>query len=60
MRPVYALGAFIPLALALWGADAAPTLVFVTSALAIVPAAALMETPPSSSRRARGPGSAAS
>ena len=42
MRPVYALGAFIPLALALWGAEAAPTLVFVTSALAIVPAAALM------------------
>ncbi len=42
MRPVYALGAFIPVALALWAAEAAPTAVFVTSALAIVPAAALM------------------
>ena len=42
IRPVFALGAFIPLALALWGAEAAPTLVFVTSALAIVPAAAIM------------------
>ena len=42
MRPVYWLGAFIPVALALRLADAAPTLIFATSALGVVPTAALM------------------
>ena len=42
MRPVYVLGAFFPIAVALDLADAAPALVFATSALAIVPVAALM------------------
>jgi Ca2+:H+ antiporter len=42
MRPVYGLGAFIPIALVLSLADAAPSLVFATSALGIVPLAALM------------------
>jgi Ca2+:H+ antiporter len=42
MRPVHSLGAFIPLAVALDAAGAAPALVFATSALGTVPAAALM------------------
>src|SRR5438874_13457957 len=42
MRPVYGLGVFIPVALVLRLADAAPSLVFATSALGIVPVAALM------------------
>src|SRR5450631_1135896 len=42
MRPVYGLGAFAPVALVLELTDAPPTLVFAASALAIVPAAALM------------------
>ena len=42
MRPVYWLGLFIPAALALRLADAAPSLVFATSALGVVPTAALM------------------
>ncbi|HTA33477.1 MAG TPA: calcium/proton exchanger [Solirubrobacteraceae bacterium] len=42
MRPVYGLGAFIPAAFGLKLAGASPALVFVTSALGIVPAAALM------------------
>jgi len=42
MRPVYGLGVFIPLAVVLRLADAAPSLVFATSALGIVPVAALM------------------
>jgi Ca2+:H+ antiporter len=42
MRPVYWLGAFIPIALALQLANAAPTLIFATSAVGIVPTAALM------------------
>jgi Ca2+:H+ antiporter len=42
MRPVYGLGAFVPVALVLELTDASPTLVFAASALAIVPAAALM------------------
>ena len=42
MRPVYLLGAFVPIAAALDLADATPALVFTTSALAIVPVAALM------------------
>jgi len=42
MKPVYGLGVFIPLAVVLRLADAAPSLVFATSALGIVPVAALM------------------
>jgi Ca2+:H+ antiporter len=42
MRPVYGLAAFIPVALALDLVDASPSLVFATSALGIVPTAALM------------------
>ena len=42
MRPVYGLGAFIPIAFGLSLAGASPSLVFTTSALGIVPAAALM------------------
>jgi Ca2+:H+ antiporter len=42
MRPVYWLGLFIPAALALRLADTAPSLVFATSALGVVPTAALM------------------
>jgi Ca2+:H+ antiporter len=42
MRLVYGLGAFIPVALVLDVAGAAPSLVFTTSALGVVPTAALM------------------
>jgi len=42
MRPVFILGVFIPVAFALRLADASPEAVFATSALGMVPAAALM------------------
>jgi Ca2+:H+ antiporter len=42
MRPVYWLGAFIPVALALQFANAAPSLIFAASAVGVVPTAALM------------------
>jgi Ca2+:H+ antiporter len=42
MRPVFVLGVFVPLAFALKVADASPAAVFATSALGIVPVAALM------------------
>jgi Ca2+:H+ antiporter len=42
MRPVYWLGAFIPVALALQLADASPSLIFAASAVGVVPTAALM------------------
>jgi Ca2+:H+ antiporter len=42
MRLVYWLGAFIPVALALRFADAAPSLIFAASAIGVVPMAALM------------------
>jgi Ca2+:H+ antiporter len=42
MRRIYALGVFVPLALVLELADASATAVFFTSALGVVPAAALM------------------
>src|SRR2546430_5325990 len=42
MKPVYGLGVFIPIAVVLRLAEAAPSLVFATSALGIVPVAALM------------------
>jgi Ca2+:H+ antiporter len=42
VRPIHYLTAFAPIALALRLADASPSVVFITSALAIIPAAALM------------------
>jgi Ca2+:H+ antiporter len=42
IRPVHYLNVFAPIALVLKLADASQTLVFVTSALAVIPAAALM------------------
>jgi Ca2+:H+ antiporter len=42
MRRVYWLGAFIPVALALRFAEAAPSLIFAASAIGVVPTAALM------------------
>ena len=42
MRPVYRLGVFIPIALVLDAAGASAALVFVASALSVVPIAALM------------------
>ena len=42
MRPVYALGLFIPVALGLDLAHASPTLVFLAAALGVIPTAALM------------------
>src|SRR5450755_3081509 len=42
MRPVYGLGALVPVALVLELTDASASLVFAASALAIVPAAAVM------------------
>jgi Ca2+:H+ antiporter len=42
MRLVYWLGAFIPVALALQFANAAPSLIFAASAVGVVPTAALM------------------
>ncbi len=56
MRPVYGLGAFVPVALALELTDASPTLVFAASALAIVPAAALMGDATEQLASSTGPG----
>jgi len=42
VRPVYALGVFIPIAVALELAHASPTLVFLAAALGVIPTAALM------------------
>jgi Ca2+:H+ antiporter len=42
LRPVYALGVFIPIAVALELAHASPTLVFLAAALGVIPTAALM------------------
>ncbi|HYY74487.1 MAG TPA: calcium/proton exchanger [Solirubrobacterales bacterium] len=42
MRPVYVLGLFIPIAIALKLADAPDTAVFFTAAIAVIPTAALM------------------
>jgi Ca2+:H+ antiporter len=42
VRPVYWLGLFIPVALVLRLADASPSLIFVASAVGVVPTAALM------------------
>ncbi|MGI8660415.1 MAG: calcium/proton exchanger [Thermoleophilaceae bacterium] len=42
MRPVYALGIFIPIAVALELAHAAPLLIFASAALGVIPTAAVM------------------
>jgi Ca2+/H+ antiporter len=42
VRPVYWLGLFIPVALVLRFADVSPSLIFVVSAIGVVPTAALM------------------
>jgi hypothetical protein len=56
VRPVYYLSAFVPAAVALKLSNAAPALVFFSSALAVVPAAALMSdaTEELSARATRG------
>jgi Ca2+:H+ antiporter len=56
MRPVYGLGAFIPVALALALANASPSLVFATSALGIVPTAAVMSEATEQLAARSGPG----
>ena len=56
MRPVYLLGAFVPVAVALDLADATPAAVFATSALAIVPAAAVMSEATEELAARSGPG----
>jgi Ca2+:H+ antiporter len=56
VRPVYYLTALVPVALALKLAHAAPTLVFCSSALAIVPAAALMSDATEELSARSGPG----
>jgi Ca2+:H+ antiporter len=56
MRLVYGLSAFIPVALVLELADASPTFVFATSALGIVPAAALMSEATEQLAARSGPG----
>jgi Ca2+:H+ antiporter len=56
MRPIHGLGAFIPIALALELADASPSLVFATSALGIVPTAALMSEATEQLAARSGPG----
>lgn len=56
MRPVYYLSAFVPAALVLKVADAAPTLVFFASAVAIVPAAAAMSDATEELSARSGPG----
>src|SRR5271170_4279229 len=42
MRPIHTLGVFIPVAIVLRLADVSPSLVFIASAIAVVPTAALM------------------
>ena len=56
VRPVYALGAFIPVAFVLKLAGASPVAVFATSALGVVPAAALMATATEHLAARTGPG----
>jgi Ca2+:H+ antiporter len=56
MRPVYALGVFVPIAAALDLTDVTPTLVFATSALAMVPVAALMSEATEELAARSGPG----
>jgi Ca2+:H+ antiporter len=56
MRPVYFLGIFIPAAVALELADAAPVLVFSAAALGVIPTAALMGTATEEIAERTGPG----
>ena len=56
MRPVYRLGVFIPIALALDAAGASATAVFVASAVAVVPIAALMSDATDQLAARSGPG----
>jgi Ca2+:H+ antiporter len=56
VRPVYYLTALVPVALALKLFEAAPTLVFFSSALAIVPAAAMMSDATEELSARSGPG----
>jgi len=56
MRFIYGLGAFIPVALVLKQTGASPVLVFATSALGIVPTAALMGTATEHLAARTGPG----
>jgi Ca2+:H+ antiporter len=56
MRPVYYLAVFVPVALALDLADATPPAVFFVSALAMVPAAALMSDATEQLAERSGPG----
>jgi len=56
VRPVYSLSVFMPLALGLKLAHASPPLVFVSSALAVVPAAALMSDATEQLSARSGPG----
>jgi Ca2+:H+ antiporter len=56
LRPVYALGLFIPVAVALDLAHASETLVFFTAALALIPAAAAMGRATEEAAAKAGPG----
>jgi len=56
MRPVYFLGGFVPLALALDAADAAAPLVFFASAVAVIPAAAVISEATGELSARSGPG----
>jgi Ca2+:H+ antiporter len=56
LRPVYLLGLFIPVAIALDLANATDTLIFFSSALALIPAAAAMGRATEEAARRAGPG----
>jgi Ca2+:H+ antiporter len=56
MKPVYALGAFIPVALVLDAAGASAPLVFASSAIGVVPTAALMSEATEQLAARSGPG----
>ena len=56
MRPVYYLGIFIPVAVALELAHASPVLVFAAAALGVIPTAALMGTATEEIAEKTGPG----
>jgi Ca2+:H+ antiporter len=56
MKPVYLLGVFVPIATLMDLADATPVLVFATSALAMVPVAALMSEATEELAARSGPG----
>ncbi len=56
MRPIYYLGGFVPIALALKLAHVSPVLVFFTSALAVIPSAAMMSEATEQLSARSGPG----